>query len=205
MNKIYWCIITFCALIVIFSIGYYISFQSTLTEQDKQIQHNGTMTSRNDADTIEADGKLKNRVTEQTVLVEEYYSVSDSTYSDKTVALPKEYVGCTRDQLISLLSEQMKNISQEEKDAGLISMTLYSFTMEKIVIRKVYDNKSSYEFYIGEKDGYLIVFKKDMKTVFEVTDILYADLTESQKQELKQGVYAENEEELYGMLESYSS
>lgn len=205
MNKIYWCIITFCALIVIFSMGYYISYQSTLTEQNKQMQQNGTMTSKNDPDTIEADGRLKNRVTEQTVLVEEYYNVSDSTYSDKTVTLPKEYVGCTREQLVSLLSEQMKNISQKEKDTGLVSMTLYSFTAEKIVIRKVYDNKSNYEFYIGVKDGYLIVFKQDKTTVFEATDILYADLTDSQKQELDQGVYAANEEELYGMLESYSS
>ena len=84
-------------------------------------------------------------------------------------------------------------------------MNLVSFSKDSIHIRKVYDNKDNYQYYITVKDGYLVVYENDKETVVEVTDIVYDNLADSQKAEVDAGVYIGSDEELYGVLESYSS
>lgn len=60
-------------------------------------------------------------------------------------------------------------------------------------------------FYLKEVNGYVVVFLSDNKTAYEYTDILCEELPESIRQELVNGKYIENQEELYGFLENYSS
>lgn len=69
----------------------------------------------------------------------------------------------------------------------------------------MYDNKNNYEYFIAEKDGYLVVYENDKETVVEVTDISYDNLEDSEKEEINAGVYVGSDDELYGILESYSS
>ena len=205
MNKVYWCITSFCALVIVFSLGYYATFQYSNNEKSNQIQKQQLDAQHADENTVPADGKLKDRISADTILVEEQFNVSDATYAEKKMVIPESYVGLTREELVKQLSEQMKNISEEERASGLLSMTLTSFTKEKICVRKVYDDKTSYQYFITEKDGYLIVFLNDKTTVFETTDIVYSNLSDSQKREVNDGVYVTDEEELYSILESYSS
>ena len=60
-------------------------------------------------------------------------------------------------------------------------------------------------FYLYEVNGYVVVFTNDKHTPYEYTDILYEELPELLKQEIKNGKYIKNEEELYGFLENYTS
>lgn len=60
-------------------------------------------------------------------------------------------------------------------------------------------------FYLMDVNGYVVVFLSDKKTAYEYTDILCEDLPESVRQEIQNGKYIENQEELYGFLENYSS
>lgn len=60
-------------------------------------------------------------------------------------------------------------------------------------------------FYLKNVNGYVVVFLSDKKTAYEYTDILCDDLPEKVKEELANGKYIENLEELYGFLENYSS
>lgn len=75
-------------------------------------------------------------------------------------------------------------------------------------------NKSSNEliqpnhmsgFYLYEKNGYVVVYESDKITPFEYTNILYEDLPDLMKQEIRNGKYMKNAEELYGFLENYTS
>lgn len=60
-------------------------------------------------------------------------------------------------------------------------------------------------YYLYEKNGYVVVFKSDKITPYEYTDILYEDLPDILKQEIQNGKYIKNAEELYGFLENYTS
>lgn len=60
-------------------------------------------------------------------------------------------------------------------------------------------------YYLYEKNGYIIVYLSDQKTPYEYTDILIEDLPELLRQEIRNGKYIKDKEELYGFLENYSS
>lgn len=70
-------------------------------------------------------------------------------------------------------------------------------------VKNVYINKDCY--YLCEVNGYIVVYKSDKKTPYEYTDILYKELPELLKKEIKNGKYIKDEKELYGFLENYSS
>ena len=60
-------------------------------------------------------------------------------------------------------------------------------------------------YYLYELNGYVVVYLSDRKTIFEYTDIVFHELPELLKKEIKNGKYIQNEEELYGFLENYTS
>ena len=60
-------------------------------------------------------------------------------------------------------------------------------------------------YYLMERNGYVIVYLYDKKSVFEYTDIRMEDLPEELMQEIRTGKYIETTEALYGFLENYSS
>lgn len=206
MNKIYWYITSFFTVIIVITMAYYVNFQYSLDKNDVNQAKNGIQAGASEGmDAIAADGKLKATIGASTALLEEYYNVTDATYSDNEVTIPKEYIGCTREQIIEKIKAYMKDLPQIEIDKGLISMNLVSFSQDTIRIRKVYDDKNSYAYYLTEENGYIVVYENDKKTLVEETGISYHDLDESQKNEIDAGVYLSSDEELYCFLESYSS
>ena len=60
-------------------------------------------------------------------------------------------------------------------------------------------------YYLMKLNEYVVVYESDRKTIYEYTDIVYEELPSLLKQEIKNGKYMENLEELYGFLENYSS
>lgn len=60
-------------------------------------------------------------------------------------------------------------------------------------------------FYLMEVNGYVVVYLSDRKTPYEYTDILYDELPETIRNEVRNGKYIESIEALYGFLENYSS
>lgn len=60
-------------------------------------------------------------------------------------------------------------------------------------------------YYLMEVNGYIVVYLSDKKTPFEYTDILYDELPEKLRNEIRNGKYIEDTKELYGFLENYSS
>lgn len=60
-------------------------------------------------------------------------------------------------------------------------------------------------YYLMEVNGYIVVYLSDKKTPYEYTDILYDELPEKLRDEIRNGKYIESTKELYGFLENYSS
>ncbi|MCI6006159.1 MAG: hypothetical protein SOY73_08460 [Blautia sp.] len=60
-------------------------------------------------------------------------------------------------------------------------------------------------YYLAEKDGYVLVYLSDKKTVYETTSISVASLPDTLRKEIKMGKYLKDQSELYSFLENYSS
>jgi hypothetical protein len=55
------------------------------------------------------------------------------------------------------------------------------------------------------KDGYVVVYNSDLKSVYSYTHIEAKNLPEEDRIALSMGIYVNNLDELYALLESYSS
>ena len=60
-------------------------------------------------------------------------------------------------------------------------------------------------YYIKEKDGYVIVYKGDNKTIYEYTSILVESLPNELQKSIKKGIKVDSLSQIYGFLENYSS
>ena len=211
MNKVYWSITGFSILVILFSFGYYISFNNAKvanpqSELNKaEVKNIGNDYNSNTVQAIDANKGAVIRTDSNTVYVEESYDIADAIYQDKEIAIPQEYIGLTRVEIQNKLQEYMRNPPQEEVKKGLVSVTLNSFSKASITVRKVYDNKEHYAYYLTEDGGYVVVYTNDKKTLVDQTGILISDLSLDQQKEVKNGVYLDDLEQLYGLLESYTS
>ncbi|MDO5291846.1 MAG: hypothetical protein Q4F05_03755 [bacterium] len=204
-NRVYWCCCAFFSLVVVFSAAYYMSFKSTVNKNNVNDSTNVKAISSKNEDAVSVDGHSSVRISKDTKYIEESYDMADAVYSDNVVTLPEEYIGLNRAELEQKLTDYTKSLSDEETKKGLLYVTLVSFSDQSVTIRKVYDNKTHYKYYISVKDGYVVVYSNDKKTIVDKTEISYNNLLPNQKQEVNQGVYIDNLEQLYSTLESYSS
>jgi hypothetical protein len=60
-------------------------------------------------------------------------------------------------------------------------------------------------FYLREEAGFLVVYFSDNHKVYEYTNIEVQELPKQLQTEILDGMYVETLEELYGILENYSS
>lgn len=210
MNKVYWSITGFSLLVILFSIAYYINFENTRANS----QENGSNTTQLAGMSSAVESGLKAmdasqgdsvRTDGNTEYIEETYDIADAIYQDKQMEIPKEYVGLTRDEIQAKLQEYMKQLPKEEVKKGLVSITLNHFSKASITIRKVYDNKENYAYFLTEYGGYLVVYTNDKKTLVDQTGIRITELTDEEQTEVRKGIYLDDLDQLYGLLESYTS
>lgn len=210
MNKVYWSITGFSLLIILFSIFFYINFEHTRANSLKNSGNTTQMAGQANSQesNLKAVGANQGddiRTDSNTEYIEETYDIADAIYQDKQLTIPKEYVGLTREEIQAKLQEYMKQPPAEEVKKGLVSITLNHFSKASITIRKVYDNKENYAYFLTEYGGYLVVYTNDKKTLVDQTGIRISELSEEEQTEVKKGIYLDNLDQLYGLLESYTS
>ena len=118
--------------------------------------------------------------------------------------VPEYFVGLTRELLSKYYDNYMQNMPEDEVASGLQTINILSFSQDEVTIEKIYD-KTSVKYYIVDEDGYIKVYYGDKKTLYENTGIETRDLPDNEKNNLKAGIWIDNEEELLSVLESYSS
>lgn len=95
--------------------------------------------------------------------------------------------------------------NEQEKERLVAEETEQNqFTEEKTEI-SISNMDVSYEYMVVEEEGYLLVYMKDLKTVYMYTDIQISGLPYSLQKEIRMGKPFSDLKELYDFLENYSS
>lgn len=218
-----------------FILCYYFSYQHALEKYDATTKERNEefltylMESSEDSDAILAKFGLKRELDEKTkdskesevvfvdslqvdtvlpstkYILESYDAVTDTLITEELVP-SGVLVGKNREEIVAYMKEYMKTIPLAEYEKGLVSYELRSFSTDKLVMRKTYDaSLLPYKFYVNIVNGYVTVYYSDLETVYEYTQICAADLAEDARIALSQGIFVKDREELYGLLEGYSS
>ncbi len=158
----------------------------------------------------DADGKTAQAATGmQTLTCDTEYEVTvydetQQTEKSRMETLPASFIGKNRKQVEKLIEDYEKSSSLKDQEEGFLSMSLESFSPEKISVRKVIATSLYYACIVAE-DGYLTVYDGNRRQVILYTDIPVFSLPQPVQDEVMDGKYIETEEELYNLLESYSS
>jgi hypothetical protein len=210
---------SFLCLSAMFCACYYLSYQRALKEFNKRaIERNDQFAALdeiinptpgatdNNPDSQSVDTSSPEVVLPTTTYVLETYDVKTDTLESQEQNPPGFLVGLTREEVITYLSEYMNDMTLSEYNKGLVSYELLSFSAERVVIRKSYnEDLILYRFYVVVKNGYVIVYNSDLKSVYKYTHIEAKDLPEEDRIKLSKGIYVDSLEDLYSLLESYSS
>ncbi len=171
-------------------------------EEEKQQE----LAQKPDDDTLETGLAQKNTVLPTVSYIEETYDLTTGLLNSEVKTAPGFLIGMTREELTEYINHYMDNLSLAEYEAGLQAYEVVSFSENKVVLRKTYNvNKVPYKYYVNISDGMVIVYYSDMKSVFEYTHIPAVDLSEDVRLSLIKGIYVKDREELYSLLESFSS
>ena len=132
------------------------------------------------------------------------YDETQQTEKSRMETLPASFIGKDRKQVEKLIEDYEMSPSLKDQEEGFVSMSLESFSPEKISVRKVIATSLYYACIVAE-DGYLTVYDGNRKQVILYTDISVFSLPQAVQEEVMDGKYIQTEEELYNLLESYSS
>lgn len=151
------------------------------------------------------DGQI---ITANTEILVQKYDAEGSFLGEENIHIPDKYIGMSREAF----EEELKAFNQtpplNEMQLGLSYVELFSFSPQRIVIKKVYSMADSEEengFFLVNENHRVVVYQKDLQNVYMNTDIQVEDLPESLQEEIIKIKYVEDEKELYNFLESYSS
>lgn len=157
-------------------------------------------------ESIHVDTTKEARVQPDTKYILETYEISTNITTKEELAVPGKFIGLSRDEILEMLRIEMQDMPLSEYQKGLVSYTLISFSNDQIVLRKSYNSDlMQYKYYLAVHNGEIIVYYSDKRTIYENTGIDASYLSEHAQAELSVGKYVKDEEELYSLLESYSS
>ena len=161
---------------------------------------------QDESGTVAAGVGMHNTVLPTVTYIEEIYNTVTGQLDSATRTAPGFLIGMTREELSDYVARYMDKMSLAEYEAGLLSYEIVSFSENKVVLRKTYDaSKVPYKFYVNITDGMVTVFYSDKESVFEYTHIPAVDLAEEDRVALIEGIYVKDREELYSILEGFSS
>lgn len=177
-------------------------------------------------------GVTMDQITCDTVYMISEYDISTGKQEVYQEKLPESFVGMTRIQLVEWIDQYNLSASLEDLEQGFCSVELLSFSPQEIRVRKRIDTNAGEnisqvrqvpDIFVSEKenntvsengawygcilaqDGFLTVYDAQRRHVILYTDISLFDLSETVQQEIMNGKYVATQEELFQLLESYSS
>ena len=158
------------------------------------------------SDAVITEKQMADKIMPDTEYILETYNISSKEGFSEKLSMPPELVGLSRAEVLSYLNEYVMEMPLEEYEKGLLSYELVSFSDKTIVLKKTYNSDAIlYKYYIVVEDNVVVVYYCDKKTVYEYTGINASDLDMEERIRLSKGIEVENEEELYSILENYSS
>lgn len=210
-------LLSFVLLCIFFTLCYYLSYQKALNDFNKRAIENNWDLYKDFLERTKPTPKaeetedLATIQTETTVLPStkytlEIYDMKTDTTETQVLNPPAYLVGLNREEIVEYLNNYMRDMPLSEYNKGLFSYELIYFSEDEIIIRKSYNEDFvPFRFYVVIKDGYVVVYNSDLKSVYSYTHIEAKNLPEEDRIALIQGIYVNSLEELYALLEGYSS
>ena len=191
--------------------GLIIIQDNDIDNSDSNIYNNNSKTNNGNSETTE--GKVQAVDSTSQVVVKpitryvlQTYDLVSNERLEEELKVPSYLVGLTRQEVIDYLDAYMKDLPWNEFRDGLTSYELLLFSDEEVVIRKTYNSELvEYQFFIKAVDDMIVVFYSDQKTVYDYTNMSTYRLSEDEKTELEEGYYVKDLDELYAVLENYTS
>lgn len=170
-------------------------------------------------------------VTCDTIYTVSEYDLSTGRQEVYQELLPASLIGMNRRQLMEWVDDYNLSATLEDLEDGFLSLELVSFSPKEIRVRKrvqsvieqqtepieqpmqliqgettisVSENNAVYGCILAQ-EGLLTVYDGMRRHVILYTDISLFDLPENVQQEILEGKNVASEQELYNLLESYSS
>ncbi len=204
MKKMY--IVCFLVLGLAFSAVYYGSYRLTQQRLGNQEQQETNQDTSSAPAVLGAAKTEESIITRRTAYVLEEYSLNDDSLTSETISPPVEVLGYDRKKLMDYIQSYMENMEQEDKEKGLISYELTSFSKDKVVLRKTYyQEEQTAQFYLDVQMGRIVVYQTEDDSLYAYTEVKFNNLPETLRREILAGKYIETVEELYHFLETYSS
>lgn len=229
LRKAYIYLLSFLTMSLFFSACYYLSYRHALREFNRRAtewsnelaqiyentqspmvtadnNENANVENNEPEDSVSA-GVLPSQVIQpSTKYILEIYDRKEGVLKQTEQNPPGDIVGLTREEVEKYLDEYMRDLPLSEYNKGLLSYELLSFSDKEIKLRKSYDaDMVPYRFYVVVKNGYVVVYNSDLKSVYEYTHIEAKNLPEEDRIALSRGIYIDNIDDLYALLESYTS
>ena len=218
LKKAYVYLLSLMSLAFLFSACYYLSYQHALKNFNRRaverkeelnslfLAAQPTPTTDTEDTSVEAAAQASIQILPSPKYVLEIMNRKTGTSKTESLNMPGHLVGLTKEEVEEYLTNYMRDLTLSEYNKGLISYELTNFSDKELHLRKVYDEDTvPYRFYVAVKNGFVVVYNSDLKSVFEYTSIEAKTLPEEDRIALSMGIYVNNEEELYALLESYSS
>lgn len=126
--------------------------------------------------------------------------------SVSTEELPFSFSGLNREELIAEIARYEQSPSFADKQKGFQTIELLQFHPEKIIVKKVYVQKTEkIIYYLKAVDHQLIVFRSDMEDPYMPTELTLDMLPENVQQEIIAIKCFNDIRDVYSFLESYTS
>lgn len=223
MKKIVYGSLLFAGISAVFGLCYYLSFKNALIHYNREAVEQNTRVLQEILQSSGENERLLQQLMQQN---EEVISAAaagetlreNASYFLETVflrnqteereqlALPGFMIGIDLKGITAYLKGYMETMPVNEYLAGLVSFEVVSFAQDKVVLRKTYDeNKVENQFYVCRKGDFIVVYYSDLKNIYEYTDIRVDSLNIEAREVINQGFYVKNVQELYSILEGYTS
>ena len=148
----------------------------------------------------------KDFIVPSTRLIMETVDLRTGERSEEHKAMPAVYLGLDRLELLEYLSMYMKELSIDEREKGLVSFELENYSMDEVHLKKLYYEDENYKrFYMVYKNGRMVVYHSDKKTVYDYPDVKLHELPLDLQCQMITGMEIKDEVELYNFLQNYSS
>lgn len=202
MRKMY--IICFLLLGLAFAGVYYGSY--VLTNERLATDDSSDVVSESEIPLADAAKTEESIITRKTLFVQEAYSLNDDSLSVEEGNPPIEVLGYDRRMMTEYIRKYMDNMGEEEKEKGLISCELTSFSRDRVVLRKTYyKEEKAAQFYLDVQMGRIVVYLTEDDSLYAYTEVKFSSLPEKLQKEILAGKYIGTIDELYYFLETYSS
>lgn len=223
MKKMLYTSLIFAGISALLGLCYYISFKNALShynkeavEQNSKLLHEILQYSGENEQLLrqlldkEPESQTTISSTETLRATADYILetcyLQSQTEEKEELAIPGFMVGLTRKELAAYVAGYMESMPINEFLNGLVSYEIVSFSQDKVVLRKIYDEtRVENQFYLCRKGEFIVVYYSDLQTVYEYTEIRVDRLTEEIRQTVEQGFYVKDAQELYSILEGYTS